>query len=55
MIISLEGKKVTKLPEVGEILKGRKAGSTVKLTYRRKNEEVTVDVRLTSRAEMFTE
>lgn len=55
VIVSLDGKKVTKFPEMGEILKGRKAGSMVKLTYRRKNEEVTVDVRLAARGEMFTE
>jgi serine protease Do len=55
VIVAIEGKKVTKFPELGEILKDRKAGSTVKLTYRRKKEEATVDVRLTARGEMFTE
>lgn len=55
VIVSLDGKKVKKFQELGEILKDRKAGSIVKLTYRRKSEEVTVDVRLAARGEMFTE
>ena len=55
VILSIEGKKVKKLEEIGEILKDRKAGSTVKLTYRRKQLESTVDVRLAARGEMFTD
>ncbi len=55
VILSLEGKKLKKLEEIAEILKERKAGSTVKLTYRRNGEEFTVDVRLAARGEMFTD
>jgi serine protease Do len=55
VILSIEGKKVKKIEEIGEILKDRKAGSTVKVTYRRKDVETTVDVRLASRGEMFTD
>ncbi len=55
VILSLDGKKVTKIEEIGAILKDRKAGSTIKLIYRRKTDEVTVDVRLAARGEMFTD
>ncbi|MES2923790.1 MAG: trypsin-like peptidase domain-containing protein [Verrucomicrobiota bacterium] len=55
VILSIEGKKVKKIEEIGEILKDRKAGSTVKLTYRRNDVETTVDVRLAARGEMFTD
>ena len=34
---------------------GKKTGSVVKLTYRRDKEEVTADVRLAVRGEMFNE
>lgn len=55
VILTIEGKKVGKIEEIGEILKDRKEGSTVKVTYRRKKEEITVDVRLAARNEMFTD
>ncbi len=55
VILSIEGKKVKKIAEIGEILKDRKAGSTVKLTYRRNDVESTVDVRLAAYGEMFTD
>ncbi len=53
VIVAIEGKKVSKLEDIADILKDRKEGSTVKLTYRRKTEEKTVDVRLAARGEMF--
>lgn len=53
VILAIEGKKVSKLEEIAEILKDRKEGSNVKLTYRRKTEEKTVDIRLAARGEMF--
>ncbi|MES2438687.1 MAG: trypsin-like peptidase domain-containing protein [Verrucomicrobiota bacterium] len=55
VILSIEGRKMKKIEEVAEVLKDRKAGSTVKVTYRRKEEETTVDVRLAARGEMFTD
>ena len=55
VILSIEGKKVKKIEEIGEILKDRKAGSTVKLTYRRNGVETTVEVRLAARGELFTD
>ncbi len=53
VILTIEGKKVTKIEEIGEILKDRKEGSTVKVTYRRNKEEKIVDVRLAARNELF--
>ena len=55
VILSIEGKKVKKIEDIGEILKDRKAGSSVKLIYRRNEVETTVDVRLAARGEMFTD
>ncbi len=55
VILSIEGKKMKKIDEIGEILKDRKAGSTVKVTYRRNEVETTVEVRLAARGEMFTD
>ena len=55
VILSIDGKKVKKIEEIAEALKDRKAGSAVKLTLRRKDGEITVDVRLAARGEMFTD
>ena len=55
VILSIEGKKLKKIEDIAEVLKDRKAGSMVKMTYRRKGEEITVDVRLAARGEMFTD
>ena len=55
VILAIEGKKVKKIEEIGEILKDRKAGSTVKMTFRREGKELTADVRLAARGEMFTD
>jgi serine protease Do len=55
VILSIEGKKLKKIEDIAEVLKDRKAGSMVKMTYRRKGEEITVDVRLLVRSEMFTD
>jgi serine protease Do len=55
VILTVEGRKVKKLEDLTGILKDRKAGSTVKIVLRRSGEEITVDVRLASRSEMFTE
>jgi serine protease Do len=55
VIISIEGKKLKKIADVTEALKDRKAGSTVKLTYRRQEVETAIEVRLAARGELFTE
>lgn len=55
ILIALEGKKVKKIEDLAAVLKDKKAGTTVKLTYRRAGAETTVDVRLAARGELFTE
>lgn len=55
VILTIEGKKVKKVEEIGEILKDRKAGTSVKMTFRRDGKEITVDVRLAARGELFTD
>lgn len=55
VILSIEDRPVRKVEELGEILKERKAGALVRLAFRRKGEETTVNVRLMARAELFTD
>lgn len=55
VIVSVDGKKVGKMEELAEALKDRKAGTTVKVTYKRKGKEQTVDVRLVARGEISDE
>ena len=55
VILAIEGTKVSKIEDVGKALKDHKAGTVVKLTYRRKSEEKTIDVRLSVRGELYTE
>lgn len=55
VILTIEGKKVKKVEEIGEILKDRKAGTSVKMTYRRDGKEFAADVRLAARGELFTD
>jgi serine protease Do len=55
VITTIAGKPVSKIQDIAEALKDRKAGSVVKITYRRNNEEREAEVRLSARSEMFTE
>ena len=55
VILTIEGKKVSKIEDVAEVLKDRKAGSKVEVVYRRAGEKATVDVRLAARGELFTD
>ena len=55
VIVAIDGNKVSKLEELGAALKDCKAGTTAKITYRRNNEETTIDVRLMARSEMTQE
>ncbi len=55
VILAIDGKPVTKLDEVGAVLKDRKAGTIAKLTFRRNQEEKSADVRLMARNEMSEE
>ncbi|NJM37605.1 MAG: PDZ domain-containing protein [Akkermansiaceae bacterium] len=55
IILSIDGKKVKKSEDLAEALKGHKAGDAVKLTLKRKEEEITLEVRLMTRGEMLTD
>ncbi len=46
VIVSINGKKVENFEEISEALKPHKPGTTIQLTYRRKETEKTVDVKL---------
>ncbi len=51
-ITAIEGKAVKTREDLGKLLKDRKAGNVVRITYRRKGESLTADVRLMAREEM---
>ncbi len=55
VIVALDGKKVATLEALAAMLKDRQAGTTAKLTYRRNQQESTVDVRLMARSEITNE
>ncbi len=53
VIVAIEGKPMKDIRTMAEFLKDRRAGSVVKLTYRRGKQEQTVDVRLSARGQVF--
>lgn len=55
VVLAIEDKKVKDIKQVAEILKDRKAGSAVKISYRRGEAKNTVEVRLSVRSELFDE
>ena len=55
LILAIEGHKLKKIEDIGAVLKERKAGSTVKMTFRREGKEITVEVRLAARGELFSD
>ncbi len=55
VIVSIEGKKVSKIEDIAEALKDRKAGTKIKVVCRRGGKEFTADVRLSAKGEMFAD
>mgnify|MGYP000606677236 FL=1 len=55
VILSIEDQKIKKIDDITEALKNRKAGSTVKLVVRRKDQEMAFNVRLFARGELFSD
>lgn len=55
IIIEVEGSKVRKITDLAEVLKDRKAGSVVKVTFMRGKEKLTVEVRLSAKGDLFSE
>jgi len=55
VLLAIEGKAVSKIEDIAEAFKDRKVGSRVKITYRRGKDELTAEVRLAARSEMFTD
>ena len=53
VILAVEDKPVKESTEIGKLLKDRKAGTMVKVTWRRGEEEMSAQVRLASKSEMF--
>jgi serine protease Do len=54
-ILSIAGKKITRIEEISEALQDRKAGSTVEVVCRRDKKEFTAQVRLFAKGEMFAD
>lgn len=52
IVLSIGGKKVTKIEEVAESLKDLKAGKETKVTYKRKGQESSAQVRLVTHGEL---
>jgi serine protease Do len=55
VIIAIDSKRVSKPEEISTALLKNKAGSIVKLSFRRKGGEMTAEVRLSARAELFAD
>lgn len=55
VIVSVDGVAVRKIEELASALKDRKAGSMARLVIRRGGEELTKEVRLLAKGEMFDE
>jgi serine protease Do len=55
VILSIDGTRVKNVTEIAKVLQNKKAGMMVALVYRREKEEVTIDVRLSVKAEMYAE
>jgi serine protease Do len=55
VIVSIEGKKISKIEDIAEALKDRKAGTKVKVVLRRGKQELAADVRLAAKGEMFAD
>jgi serine protease Do len=55
VISAIDGKRVSKPEEISTALLKNKAGSIVKLSFRRKGGEMTAEVRLSARAELFAD
>ncbi len=53
VILTIDGKKVTQLKEIAEILKDRKPETTVSVTWLHGKEEKAADVRLMARSEVL--
>lgn len=55
VISAIDGKRVSKPEEISTALLKNKAGSIVKLSFRRKGGEMTAEVRLSARAQLFAD
>jgi serine protease Do len=55
VILSIAGRKISRIEEISEVLQDRKAGSTVEVVYLRDESEFTVEVRLFAKGEMFSD
>lgn len=55
VIVSIEGRKITRIEDIAEALKDRKAGTKVNVVCRRGGKEFAADVRLAAKGEMFAD
>ena len=55
VILAIDGTKIKEFKDVGVVMKDKRAGTVVKLTFRREKVESTIDVRLSVRGELYAE
>ena len=55
VLIEVEGSKVGQLTDLADVLKDRKAGSVVKVTFMRGKVKMTAEVRLSAKGDLFSE
>ena len=53
VIVSIEGRKISKIEDIAEALKDRKAGTKIKVVCRRSGKEIEAEVRLSAKGELF--
>ena len=53
VIVSIQGHKIRSKKDIADVVHGLKVGEAVPLTYKRKGEEATVDVKISERAALF--
>jgi len=55
VLVAIDGKKIAKSEDIMTALKDKKAGSTVKVTFRRNGKEETIEVKLAVRGDLYEE
>lgn len=55
VILAIDGTKVKKIEDIAAALKEKKAGTMVKVTFRREKEEKIIEVRLSVKGEMYAD
>lgn len=55
VLLAVEGEAVKEIKDIAAVLKDRRAGSSVEVTFRRGDERMTLEIRLSAKSELFTD